>query len=502
MADGSLDPQFVEEVVQREPDAAATLVSEQAAANVPPAQRLSVGEAVALGVTTQRAEPGALREIPRPPRRPPQPAAQPPSPEQAQYDPALFEQLRTWRMGAAEQAGQKAFYVFPNATLKRIAAARPQTMDELGAVKGVGPAKLRQYGQAVLDITRGTREESGALSAARNRHRNQGARGMKQTRFRISAAIAILSIVLSLAVVGAAGCRPGPDAAARPLRAGRAEPALDRQRRDAGAVLLPRRRPGQGPLPGQGRALVRRPHPQPGPPGGHGADRRAGGRGLPGRRRRPRAAGVADHLPGAGHGGRGHHHRQQPGGVQHGPDLRAVRRGDPLSDAHGHEHTSAYRHTDANPAPTPTPTANPHPGADRHPGQAAHQLFRYSRPHKRARRVRHPALVGGAGQRGLPGLPQRQPGGGHRPGGAAGVPPPDEHLRPQGPGPRRRRDGRGAGQRRPADAHADRDANQVGRRRRRLPERQGHRPRRRLRGREPQRGLRPAGGRPGRARRL
>jgi len=166
LADSSLDPQFVEEVVQQEPDAAATLVSEQAAANVPPGQRLSVGEAVALGVTTQRAEPGAPREIPRPPRKP---AAQPPSPEQAQYDPALFEQLRTWRLGAAEQAGQKAFYVFPNATLKRIAAARPQTMDELGAVKGIGPAKLRQYGQAVLDITRqGTQgQEAGALSTAK-----------------------------------------------------------------------------------------------------------------------------------------------------------------------------------------------------------------------------------------------------------------------------------------------------------------------------------------------
>ncbi len=65
LANGSLDPQFVEEVVQREPDAAATLVAEQAAANVPPAQRLSVGEAVALGVTTQRAEPGALLRDPQ-----------------------------------------------------------------------------------------------------------------------------------------------------------------------------------------------------------------------------------------------------------------------------------------------------------------------------------------------------------------------------------------------------------------------------------------------------
>ncbi len=58
LPDGSLDPQFVEEVVQQEPDAAAALIAGQTAANLPPDQRLSVGEAVALGVTTQRSIPG------------------------------------------------------------------------------------------------------------------------------------------------------------------------------------------------------------------------------------------------------------------------------------------------------------------------------------------------------------------------------------------------------------------------------------------------------------
>ena len=69
-------------------------------------------------------------------------------------DPAVFERLRSWRLAAAQQEGQKAFYVFPDATLERIAAARPQTLEELETVKGVGPKKLQQYGQAVLDITR------------------------------------------------------------------------------------------------------------------------------------------------------------------------------------------------------------------------------------------------------------------------------------------------------------------------------------------------------------
>jgi hypothetical protein len=306
LPDGSLDPQFVEEVVQQEPDTAAALVAGQTAANVPSDQRLSVGEAVALGITTQRSIPGQqvrqglaravkttgqggdlnsalqdelgagtealfgsraeqvedvvrqmqdaglandlgrqlietvgenvernprltpqqfregggygrvgrmrqwdratgdpeatdrivgglislgafddarVQEIPRPPAPsdilggtstapapdpavPAAPAAQTsarptPSQAQTQYDSALFEQLRSWRLAAAQQKGRKAFYVFPDATLERIAAARPRTLEELEAVKGVGPKKLEQYGQAVLDITSQEAKEAG-----------------------------------------------------------------------------------------------------------------------------------------------------------------------------------------------------------------------------------------------------------------------------------------------------------------------------------------------------
>jgi superfamily II DNA helicase RecQ len=81
-------------------------------------------------------------------------STRPASPTETQYDPDLFERLRTWRLETAQQAGQKAFYVFPDATLQRIAAARPQTLEDLQSVKGVGPKKLEQYGQSVLDITR------------------------------------------------------------------------------------------------------------------------------------------------------------------------------------------------------------------------------------------------------------------------------------------------------------------------------------------------------------
>jgi hypothetical protein len=68
-------------------------------------------------------------------------------------------------LASAQQEGQKAFYVFPDATLERIAAARPQTMEELEAVKGVGPKKLQQYGDAILAAVRDITREEGGVEA-------------------------------------------------------------------------------------------------------------------------------------------------------------------------------------------------------------------------------------------------------------------------------------------------------------------------------------------------
>jgi hypothetical protein len=113
--------------------------------------------AIATAATTAPATPkAAVPDLP-----PTATAANSLTPTAAQHDPALFEQLRSWRLATAQQEGRKAFYVFPDATLERIAAARPQTLEELEAVKGIGPKKLQQYGQAVLDITREEAKEAG-----------------------------------------------------------------------------------------------------------------------------------------------------------------------------------------------------------------------------------------------------------------------------------------------------------------------------------------------------
>ena len=45
-----------------------------------------------------------------------------------------------------------AYVVFHDATLAAIASARPATMSELLRVSGVGDAKLRKYGDEILEV--------------------------------------------------------------------------------------------------------------------------------------------------------------------------------------------------------------------------------------------------------------------------------------------------------------------------------------------------------------
>lgn len=69
-----------------------------------------------------------------------------------EHDPQLFEKLRAWRLGIARAAGFPAFRVLGDATLRQIAVHKPRTLEELAAVKGIGPAKLEKYGEAILEL--------------------------------------------------------------------------------------------------------------------------------------------------------------------------------------------------------------------------------------------------------------------------------------------------------------------------------------------------------------
>jgi ATP-dependent DNA helicase RecQ len=68
------------------------------------------------------------------------------------YDVALYERLRDWRTETAQAMGKPPYIVLTNRTLKAIATTKPQTLTEVLAIKGIGPHKLEQYGQAVLDL--------------------------------------------------------------------------------------------------------------------------------------------------------------------------------------------------------------------------------------------------------------------------------------------------------------------------------------------------------------
>ena len=62
----------------------------------------------------------------------------------------LFDRLRSYRDQVRQ--GKPAYTVFDDKTLAAIATALPADLGRLADVKGVGPAKLEQYGDDVLEL--------------------------------------------------------------------------------------------------------------------------------------------------------------------------------------------------------------------------------------------------------------------------------------------------------------------------------------------------------------
>ncbi len=74
-----------------------------------------------------------------------------PAPSRA-ADPALYQRLREWRSETARRQGVPAYVVFHDRTLTELAARRPSDLVELGALPGIGRAKLDRYGKDLLEI--------------------------------------------------------------------------------------------------------------------------------------------------------------------------------------------------------------------------------------------------------------------------------------------------------------------------------------------------------------
>ncbi len=62
----------------------------------------------------------------------------------------LFDALRALRRELADEAGVPPYVVFHDATLREIAASRPSSLEEMGAISGIGARKLDAYGAAFL----------------------------------------------------------------------------------------------------------------------------------------------------------------------------------------------------------------------------------------------------------------------------------------------------------------------------------------------------------------
>jgi ATP-dependent DNA helicase RecQ len=78
-----------------------------------------------------------------------------------EVDAALFERLRTWRGEQARRQQVPAYVVLHNSHLEEIAARRPKSIHELGAIKGIGLRRAARYGEELLALVNGGGTDGG-----------------------------------------------------------------------------------------------------------------------------------------------------------------------------------------------------------------------------------------------------------------------------------------------------------------------------------------------------
>ncbi len=81
-----------------------------------------------------------------------EPRRERPSETLAEADQPLFEALRQLRRELASEHGIAPFMVFHDRTLRDMVAQRPQSLDDMRSVSGVGDSKLERYGEAFLQV--------------------------------------------------------------------------------------------------------------------------------------------------------------------------------------------------------------------------------------------------------------------------------------------------------------------------------------------------------------
>jgi ATP-dependent DNA helicase RecQ len=66
----------------------------------------------------------------------------------------LFERLRILRKQLADSQGLPPYVIFHDATLREMAARRPQTLQQFAGIRGVGESKLQRYGEQFIAALR------------------------------------------------------------------------------------------------------------------------------------------------------------------------------------------------------------------------------------------------------------------------------------------------------------------------------------------------------------
>jgi ATP-dependent DNA helicase RecQ len=77
------------------------------------------------------------------------------TPVGAGVDQEVFERLRSWRGEQARRQQVPAYVVLHNSHLEEIATRKPQSIHELGSIKGIGLRRAARYGEELLALVRG-----------------------------------------------------------------------------------------------------------------------------------------------------------------------------------------------------------------------------------------------------------------------------------------------------------------------------------------------------------
>ncbi|MFI3316948.1 MAG: AAA family ATPase [Rikenellaceae bacterium] len=64
----------------------------------------------------------------------------------------LYEALVAWRKDLVSSTGKPAYTVLYNSTLLEIQAQAPKRIEDLAVISGIGPAKLKKYGDHIIEI--------------------------------------------------------------------------------------------------------------------------------------------------------------------------------------------------------------------------------------------------------------------------------------------------------------------------------------------------------------